>query len=184
MILPVVVYGSPVLKKVARKIEPGHEGLKELIDNMFDTMYRADGIGLAAPQIGKSIRLIIIDTSPMAEDDPSLANFKKIIINPQIISTEGEKVKCNEGCLSLPAIREEVERKDKVKIEYYDENFQFHEEDFSGFKSRVVQHEYDHLEGILFIDRIPSLRKKLLNGKLNAIKKGKVDIHYKIKIPR
>ena len=181
MIYPVVVYGHPVLRKITREIEPGFEGLDELIENMFETMYNSDGVGLAAPQVGKSLRLFVIDAAPMEEDEPSLKDFKKEFINPRIISEDGEKWTFNEGCLSLPNIREDVERPSKVTIEYFDRDFNKHVEEYDGIKARIIQHEYDHLEGILFVDRISPLRKKLLTGKLKAISKGKTDVSYKIK---
>lgn len=184
MVLPVYVYGMPVLRKVAREIEEDEEGLQELIENMFETMYKSDGIGLAAPQVGVSKRIFIIDASPMEEDDPSLKDFKQVFINPEIIEEDGEEWEFNEGCLSIPKIREDVYRKSKIRIQYYDEKFNFHDKSLEGIKARIIQHEYDHLNGRLFVDRIPPLRKKLLNAKLNAISKGKVDIDYKIIFPK
>jgi len=183
MILPVYVIGTPVLRKVAQPISPGYEGLKELLNDMEDTMYHSDGIGLAAPQIGKSVRIFIIDATPLEEDDPSLKHFKKVFINPKIVEYRGEKLLFNEGCLSIPTIREDVERESEVRIQYYDEDFNFHDEVFDGIKARIIQHEYDHLEGILFTDRVNPLKKRLLKGKLAAISKGKVDVNYRIKTP-
>jgi peptide deformylase len=147
-------------------------------------MYYSDGVGLAAPQIGKSIRLFLIDASSGAEEEPELEGFKKVFINAEIIETSGEEWVMNEGCLSLPEIREDVTRKDEVRIRYFDENFVEHEETFKGFAGRVIQHEYDHLEGALFIDYLSPLRKRLLKKRLNAIATGKVRPHYKIKIPK
>ena len=182
MVYPIVVYGSPILRKKAVEIEKDYPDMRQLVDDMFETMYKADGMGLAAPQIGKSIRIFIIDLTALEEDDPSLKDFKKTFINPKIIEEDGEIWTFNEGCLSLPTIREDVNRKSKIRIQYYDENFEFYDERYDGVKARVIEHEYDHLEGILFPDRLPPLRRKLLKGKLSAITKLKVDIPYKIKV--
>jgi len=181
MIYPVVVFGHPVLRKVASDITAEYEGLSDLISDMFDTMYRADGVGLAAPQIGKSIRLFIIDADPLKEDYPELAGFKKVFINAEIIDREGKEVTLSEGCLSLPSIREDVKRPSVVKMRYYDEEFILHEVEYTGFAARVIQHEYDHIDGKLFIDYLNPLKKRLLKGKLNNISKGKVNLGYKIK---
>lgn len=183
MTYPVYVYGSPILRKVAKPIDKNMKGLQQLIDDMFETMYKSDGVGLAAPQVGISKRLFVIDASPMAEDNPDLENFKKVFINPLILDERGTAWVFNEGCLSIPNIREDVSRLAEIEIEYYDENFEFHHEKFDGVKARIIQHEYDHLEGVLFVDRINPLKKRILRGKLNAISKGKVDISYKIKFP-
>ncbi len=182
MVYPIVVYGSPVLRKVSVDIDKDYEGLDKLISDMFETMVESDGVGLAAPQIGKPIRLFVVDASPMAEDDPSLETFKKVFINPQIIDESGERWGFVEGCLSLPEIREEVFRQGNVTIEYYDENFQHHKETYHGVKARIIQHEYDHLEGVLFVDLVSPLKKKLLKGKLSNIVKGKAKAAYKTKI--
>jgi len=184
MIYPIVVYGSPILRQVAKEITPEeYPNLKTLIADMFDTMHKSDGMGLAAPQIGKSIRIFVVDATSLAEEDPSLGDFKKAFINPKLQVIGNESVVMNEGCLSIPKIREDVDRRIKVKITYYDENWNFFEEAYEGLKARVIQHEYDHLEGVLFIDKINPLRRKLLKGKLNDITHGKVDnIPYKIKI--
>lgn len=185
MIYPVYVYGTSVLRKKAREIPQDYEGLKELIDNMFETMYSAEGVGLAAPQIGKSLRLFIVDATAVEEDDEeNQEEFKKVFINPVLLEETGEEWLFNEGCLSIPLIREDVSRKPKIRIQYYDENWEFHDEIYDGVKARIIQHEYDHLEGVLFVDKINPLRKRLLNSKLNAISKGKVDIDYKIRIPK
>jgi len=184
MIYPIVLYGSPVLRKKAREIEPDHPGIKQFVDDMFESMYHSDGVGLAAPQVGKSIRLIVIDGSDLEEDEPELKGFKKVIINPVMVEENGETVSFTEGCLSLPKIREEVDRPPKIRVQYYDEDFKFYDEVYKGMKARIIQHEYDHLEGILFIDRLAPLKKKLLKGKLNAITKGKVDVDYKVKLLR
>ncbi|MCC5923233.1 MAG: peptide deformylase [Crocinitomicaceae bacterium] len=191
MIIPIVAYGDPVLKKEAEEIDKDYPNLDELIANMFETMYAAHGVGLAAPQIGKSIRLFIVDASPFADDgeedeepDPKavgLENFKKVFINPIIEEESGEEWAFQEGCLSIPKIREDVYRKEQIKISYYDEHFQLHEEVYSGYAARVIQHEYDHIEGILFTDHLSSLKRKLLTKKLGKISKGEVDVDYKMK---
>ena len=184
MIRPVYIYGSPVLRKVAEEIDPSYPELKQLIEDMFETMHHSDGIGLAAPQIGLSIRLIVIDASPLEEDDPKLKDFKKVFINAKITERFGEKKLYKEGCLSIPNLREEVEREEMVRIQYLDENFVLHDEVFDGIPARIIQHEYDHLEGMLFPDRVSALRRKLLSGKLAAISKGKFDVDYKFKLPK
>ncbi|MBL7942830.1 MAG: peptide deformylase [Flavobacteriales bacterium] len=187
MILPIVAYGDPVLKRKAEEIDRHYEGLKELIDNMFETMYRAKGVGLAAPQVGKSIRLFIVDASPFAEGedgDPECKDFKRVFINPIVFDEEGEEWEFEEGCLSIPGIREEVSRKPSLKIEYYDENWELIEEELDGFPARIVQHEYDHIEGVLFLDRISALRRTLLRGKLSDISSGITDADYKMKFPK
>jgi peptide deformylase len=180
---PITVYGDPLLRKKAQEIEENHEGLAEIIENMWETMYYSDGVGLAAPQVGLSIRLFIIDASPAADEDPGLENFKKVFINPEIIKLTGEDWIMNEGCLSLPEIREDVKRPEAVRLKYYDEHFVLHEETYTGYAARVIQHEFDHLEGVLFIDHLSPLRKKLLKTKLRNIATGKVQPHYRIKTP-
>jgi len=180
---PVTVYGDTLLRKKAKKIEKNDPQIKEIIENMWETMYYSDGVGLAAPQVGLSIRLFLIDAQSGAEEEPELADFKKVFINPKIIETAGDEWIMNEGCLSLPEIREDVSRPDEVRLKYLDENFIEHDENFKGFSGRVIQHEYDHLEGILFIDHLSPLRKRLLKSKLSAIATGKVRPHYRIKIP-
>jgi peptide deformylase len=184
MNLPVYVYGSPILRKVAVDIDQNYLGLKEFIADMWETMYKSDGVGLAAPQVGKSIRVIVIDGSPMGDDDPSMENFKLTLINAHLIEQSGDDFVFQEGCLSLPGIREDVTRPSKIKIRYYDENWQLHEDEFEGYKARIVQHEYDHLDGLMFVDKIPFIRRRLLNSRLTAISKGKVDVAYKIKFPK
>ena len=188
MILPIVAIGDPVLKRVADKIDKDHEGLSDLIENMFETMYKANGVGLAAPQVGKSIRLFIVDASPFAEDGEEgtekLKNFKKVFINAKIVDETGEEWGFNEGCLSIPGIREEVFRNEKVRIHYYDEKFKEHTESFDGYAARIIQHEYDHIEGILFTDLISPLRKRMLKRKIEEITKGEVDVAYKMKFPK
>ncbi|MCF8358181.1 MAG: peptide deformylase [Prolixibacteraceae bacterium] len=185
MILPVTVYGDPLLRKVTKPIEKNFEGLHELIENMYETMYHSDGVGLAAPQVGLSLRMFIVDATPAAtKEEPELADFKKVFINPQIISTSGKPWSFEEGCLSLPHIHEEVLRDEEVVIKYVDENWVEKTETYNGYPARIIQHEYDHLEGILFIDHISQLRKRLLKSKLTAISKGKVNVSYKIKVPK
>jgi peptide deformylase len=188
MIYPIHVYGMPVLRKVAVDIDEDYEGLEQLIEDMYATMYQADGIGLAAPQIGLPIRLIVIDGT-RGEDDgdeenSELQDFKKVIINPHIIHEEGEAWEFNEGCLSIPNIREDVKRKPDLRLEYLDENFELHDEEFTGMKARILQHEMDHVNGILFTDRISPLRKRLLAPKLKAISKGNTEAKYKIRFPK
>jgi peptide deformylase len=181
MIYPIVAYGSPVLKKRALEIEKDYKGLKELIQSMFETMYESSGVGLAAPQINIPVRLFVVDAAPFEEDDPELKNFKKVFINPQLEEETGDKWKFNEGCLSIPGIREDVDRHPVITLTYSDENFNRSTETFTGIAARIIQHEYDHLEGILFVDRLSPLKKKLLKGKLTDISKGKVDVDYKMK---
>lgn len=180
MILPITVYGNPILRKVASKIDESYEGLNELIANMFETMYKAEGVGLAAPQINKGIRLLVIDATPFEEDEPALKGFKKAFINPEIIEYKGDEELFNEGCLSLPGIREDVSRPTKIKVKYQDENFDTFEEEWDGVKARIFQHEYDHLEGKLFVDKISAIKRRLINSKLNAIQKGKTIPNYRI----
>lgn len=184
MILPIYVYGSPVLRKVAVDITKDYEGLDKFLADLWETMYKSDGIGLAAPQVGKAIRIFVIDGTPMAEDDPGVADFKQTFINAHIIEREGDEWAFTEGCLSIPNIREEVYRPARVRIQFYDENWQFHDKYYEGIAARIIQHEYDHLEGIMFVDHLSAIRRKLLSGKLNAITKGKVDVTYKIKFPK
>lgn len=189
MKLPIVAYGDPILRKKTSEIDEDYPDLKQLIDNMFDTMYAANGVGLAAPQVGLPIRLFVIDASPFAEDDedgngdPSLKDFKKVFINPIIVSESGEKKGFYEGCLSIPDINEEVMRAPNVVLNYLDENFEEHEVELTGLAARVVQHEYDHLEGKLFLDKLGALKKTMLKGKLDAISKGQVRVGYKMKFP-
>lgn len=181
MILPVVAYGDPVLKKVSEDITPDYPKLDGLIENMWETMYNAHGVGIAAPQIGRSIRLFLIDASPFAEDDETVEGFKKVFINAKILSEEGEEWVFNEGCLSIPEIREDVSRQPKITIEYYDEKFEKHVETYEGLAARVIQHEYDHIEGVLFTDHLSPLRKKLVSGKLRKIQDGKIQPDYRMR---
>lgn len=190
MILPIVAYGDPVLRKKCKEIPEDYPKLKELIENMWETMYNAYGVGLAAPQVGVPIRLFIIDPSPFAEDQEleeqereQLNNLKKVFINPKIVDQEGDEWAFNEGCLSIPEIREDVFRKPVITIEYQDEEFNTHRDTYSGLAARVIQHEYDHIEGILFTDKLSSLKKRLIKGKLANISKGKIKIDYKMRFP-
>ncbi|MDR1666097.1 MAG: peptide deformylase [Bacteroidales bacterium] len=185
MILPIYVYGWPLLRRKSEDITPDYPNLQQLVADMFETMYNADGVGLAAPQIGLSIRLIVIDGTAMAKDDHPedlLNGFKKTLVNPVIKARGGDAWADNEGCLSLPKVREMVKRPQWIDIDYFDEYFQPHSEHYDGVPARIIQHEYDHLEGSLFIDKISPLRRKLIAGKLTAISKGKVESNYKIKI--
>ena len=190
MILPVIAYGDPLLRRVGEEITKDYPNLKELISNMFETMYDSNGVGLAAPQIGLSIRLFIIDPSPFAQDDDldkdekeDLKDSKKVFINAEILEENGEEWKFNEGCLSIPGIHEDVARQEEVTIRYQDENFETHTETFKGLTARVIQHEYDHIEGILFTDKISSFKTRLIKNKLNNISKGKVKVDYRMKFP-
>lgn len=183
MKLPIIAYGDPILRQKAKEVEEDYPELDTLIQNMFETMYAASGVGIAAPQIGKSIRLFVIDASPYEEDEPQLKDFKKVFINPIIIQEEGDKWASSEGCLSIPDIREDVSRLSTLTINYLDENWEEQEETYDGLAARIIQHEYDHIEGKLFTDHITPLRKALLKSKLDAITKGKVDVDYKMKFP-
>ena len=190
MIYPIVAYGDPVLRKKAKEIPTDYPELDSLLENMFETMYAASGIGLAAPQIAKSIRLFIVDATPF-EDDEELSEeerkfvstFKKVFINAKVIDETGTEWAFNEGCLSIPDVREDVFRKDTVTIEYYDEHFKKHTDTFDGIVARIIQHEYDHIDGILFTDKLSALKKRLIKGKLTNISKGKVSIDYRMKFP-
>lgn len=183
MKLPIVAYGDPVLKKVAAEIGPEYPNIDTLIADMFETMYHAQGVGLAAPQVGVSIRLFVIDASPFEEDDEQLKGFKKVFLNAQIIEESGEKWPFNEGCLSIPDIREDVSRHQHLRIRYQDEHWNWQEENYHGLAARVIQHEYDHIEGKLLTDRLPPLRKAMLKNRLDAISKGMVKVEYKMKFP-
>lgn len=190
MKLPIVAYGDPVLRAKAEEIEEDYPNLKGLIDDMFETMYAASGVGLAAPQVGLPIRLFVVDATPFGEDDEdgpgdeSAKDFKKVFINPIIIEESGDLWGFSEGCLSIPGINEEVQRKENVLINYLDENFEEHEVLLTGVAARVVQHEYDHIEGKLFIDKLGPVKKTFLKSKLEAISKGEVKTSYKMKFPQ
>ena len=190
MILPIVAYGDPVLRKVAVEITAEYPGLETLIANMKETMYNASGVGLAAPQIGKAIRLFLIDASPFADDEElseedrdALKTFNKVFINAKILKEEGDEWAFNEGCLSIPDVREDVFRQPEVTIEYQDEEFNTHTETLNGLAARVFQHEYDHIEGILFTDKLSSLKKRLIKRKLENISKGKINADYRMRFP-
>ncbi len=190
MILPIVAYGDPVLRKVSLDISEDYPDLEKLITNMKETMYNASGVGLAAPQIGKAIRLFLIDASPFAEDDDLseeertvLKSFNRVFINPKILEEEGEEWIFNEGCLSIPDVREDVSRQPKITIEYQDENFTIHTETLEGLAARVFQHEYDHIEGILFTDKLSTLKKRIIKKKLENISKGKISADYRMRFP-
>lgn len=192
MIFPIVAYGAPVLRKVSQAIKPDYPGLETLIEDMWETMYASSGVGLAAPQINKDIRLFVMDSTQIfenLEDDeqdlyPDGPGIKKAFINARIVSLEGDEWVYNEGCLSIPKIREDVNRAETVTLSYMDENFQQYTDTFNGITARVILHEYDHIEGKLFIDYLKPLRKKLLQGKLNDISKGKVKVDYKMIFPK
>jgi len=185
MMLPITAYGHPTLKKKGEPIDKDYPELGKLTDDMFETMYHSNGVGLAAQQINRAIRLFIVDASPYGEEFPEAKDFKKVFINAQIMKAEGETVEMEEGCLSVPDIREYVKRPETVYMTYYDEDFNLHEnEKFSGIVSRIIQHEYDHTEGIVFIEKIPPIRKVLLKRKLNDISSGKIAPGYKMIFPR
>ncbi len=187
MVLPIYAYGQNVLKQKASVISPDYKNLKKLIEDLYETMYAAKGVGLAAPQIGKSIRLFVIDTSPFdnaefeKESGFEVGSLKKTFINPIISNESGENKTLEEGCLSIPNIREKIVRKSKINITYCDENFNTVSEEYSGIIARVIQHEYDHIEGILFTDKISSINKKIIKNKLQNIMVGKVDVDYFMK---
>lgn len=183
MKLPILAYGDPILKRKCDDIDTDYPHLVELIDNMFETMYAAHGVGLAAPQIGLSIRLFVIDATPFAEDDERLKDFKKVFINARIVEEDGEKWAFNEGCLSIPDIREDVSRPPRIRMQYIDETGTTHDDVYEGLAARIIQHEYDHIEGKLFIEKLSPLRKAMLKGKLDAIAKGNVKVDYKMKFP-
>ena len=182
-VIPIVAYGDPVLKEKAQPIDQDYPGLGQLIEDMWETMYKASGVGLAAPQVGKSIRLFVIDATPFAEEEPELDGFKKVFINAVILEESGDLWLFNEGCLSFPELREDIRRQSRIRIKYMDENFQEHEDEYSGLTARIIQHEYDHIEGILMVDRISPLKKTLLRKKLGNISKGLVSTDYPMKFP-
>ena len=190
MILPIVAYGEPVLRKKAKEINKEFPNLSVLITNMWETMYNAHGVGLAAPQVGLPIRLFLVDTTPFSDDEDlspeeqkSLNGFKKVFINAKILEEDGEAWDFNEGCLSIPDVREDVKRKAQITIEYQDENFETYTETYEGLLARVIQHEYDHIEGILFTDKLSSLKKRLLKSRLDKLSKGKIKVDYKMRFP-
>ncbi|MDO5036287.1 MAG: peptide deformylase [Porphyromonas sp.] len=178
MILPIYIYGTDVLRTKSKEVTPDYEGLEKLISDMFETMYASDGVGLAAPQIGRAIRLFVVDASVLKDDFPETDGFKRVFINPEILWSSEEKVSMSEGCLSLPGISEQVTRPVEVKIRYQDEHFETHEETLKGFNARVFQHEFDHIEQTLFTDRISPMRKQMVKRKLQKLAKGIVDADY------
>jgi len=190
MILPIVAYGDTVLRKVGTEIDTDYPKLNELIDNMWETMYNANGVGLAAPQIGLPIRLFLVDTTPFADDEDlsdaeqkQLEGFKQVFINAHIQEETGDVWAFNEGCLSIPDVREDVSRKGSIKITYWDEHFNEHSKTFDGLLARVIQHEYDHIEGVLFTDKLSALKKRLIKGRLSNISKGKINVDYRMRFP-
>ncbi len=182
MILPIVLYGDPVLKKKAKDIEHRDELVKEFVASMFETMYAAQGVGLAAPQVGHSIRLFVVDTTPIEEDNES--GLKQVFVNPVLLGQNGEEWAFEEGCLSIPGVRSDVNRQPEIQIKYFDEEWNEHEGSFDGLKARVIQHEYDHIEGKLFTDYLTPFKKRLIKGKLANVSKGKMDVEYRVKLPR
>jgi len=185
MILPIVAFGSRVLRERCKEIPKDYPDLMQLISDMYESMYAANGIGLAAPQINKAIRIFIIDTTPFLDDEENeIIPLKQVFINPKILEEKGDECLFNEGCLSIPDIREDISRKSEIKLEFLDEKFKKHSEKFDGLTARVIQHEYDHLEGVLFTDRISLLRKRMLKGKLTDISKGKVEVGYKMRFSK
>ena len=183
MILPIVSYGTKVLKQKAQDISNDYPNLERLIEDMFETMYEANGVGLAAPQIGRSIRLFIVDGSPFADESSDMNGFRKVFINAKIIEESGEEWSFNEGCLSIPSVREDISRLSKVRICYQDQDFNIIDEEYDGTKARIIQHEYDHIEGVLFTDYLSTFKKRLLKRKLNDITKGNVKVDYRMKFP-
>jgi peptide deformylase len=185
MILPITAYGHPVLKKKGERIDKGYPDLSKLIADMFETMYNSNGVGLAAQQINRSIRLFVIDATPYEEEYPEAKDFKKVFINAEIVNADGEEIEMEEGCLSVPEIREYVKRPEVVYLSYYDDEFNFHEaEKFEGLVARIIQHEFDHTDGVLFVEKLPQIKKVLLKRKLNDISNGKVDPGYKMIYPK
>ena len=181
MILSIYLYGHPILRKVTKDISTDYPNLKTLLGNMFETMYKADGVGLAAPQIGLEDRILVVDLASNSKDDPSFKDFKRVFINAHIIECDGEEASVEEGCLSIPGIHEKVMRKNRIRIQYLDENLQAHDEVFEGFKARVIQHECDHLEGKMFVDYVSGIRKQMIRSKLNKMLTGDVNCSYKVK---
>jgi len=184
MVLPIVAYGDPVLRKMGQDIDKNYPNLQQLIDDMFETMEKAKGVGIAAPQIGKAIRLFVIDSNKMYDEDEKPEGIREVFINARIIDESGDEWAFEEGCLSIPGIREDVYREEDIVIQYYDRDFKFHEKTFTGLTARVIQHEYDHIDGKLFIDHLKPLKKSLLKGRLDKISKGQVEHSYKMKFPK
>lgn len=185
MVYPIVVYGDPILRKKAKEIKNGSADVPALVQDMFETMYAAHGVGLAAPQIGKSVRLFVVDGTSLGEEDEAedMTGFKKVFVNPELLDEYGNSWPFEEGCLSIPNIREKVSRQGKIRIRYFDEQWNKFEEEYNGVKARIIQHEYDHLDGKLFIDYLTPLKKRMLKGKLTDISKGDVNTEYRILAP-
>ena len=184
MILPVYTYGQPILRKKCQEISPNYPELQDLISNMWETMYQASGVGIAAPQVGKSVRLFVIDSEQILQEDSEETGFKKVFINAEILEEDGEEWAYEEGCLSIPHVRGDVERQESIKIRYQDENFNEFIETYSGINARVIQHEYDHIEGVLFTEKLKPIKKRMVQRKLDAIRKGNVSADYKLKVAR
>jgi peptide deformylase len=182
MIFPIVLYGDPILKKRAKEVEHNDSNVAKFVDSMFETMYAAQGVGLAAPQVGESLRIFVIDTTPMEDEEET--GIKEAFINPEILDQEGEPWAFEEGCLSIPGIREDVNRQPTIRVKYYTRDWELKEQTFDGVQARVIQHEYDHIEGVLFTDYLSPLKKRLLKNKLSNISKGKTDAEYRVKVPR
>ncbi len=183
MILPIIAFGDPVLRKECEDVEEKEANWKTLVENMWETMYNARGVGLAAPQVGKAKRIFLVDSKQIEEDLDGEEGIKQVFINAEIIEETGEEWSYNEGCLSIPHVREDVSRLDKIKIQFYDEAFNFHEREFKGVSARIIQHEYDHIEGVLFTDHLKPLKKRMLKKKLDDISKGKVQTDYVMRFP-
>lgn len=183
MILPILAYGDPLLKRMAEEVQPDFEGLQDLIANMYETMYNAKGVGIAAPQVGVSMQIFVVDGAPFSDEDAATADFKRVFINPVILKESGEEWHFGEGCLSIPGIREDVLRPPEIVIEYRDEDWNIKKEQLNGLPARIVQHEYDHLRGVLFTDKLSPLKRKLLKRRLSEISKGDVDVEYRMRFP-
>ncbi|MDR0686949.1 MAG: peptide deformylase [Dysgonamonadaceae bacterium] len=181
MILPIHIYGHPVLRKTTRDISHDYPDLKELLENMYETMAGADGVGLAAPQIGREDRILVVDLNSLAKDDPSLKGFRGTFINAHVMELDGEEELMEEGCLSIPGIHEKVLRKGRLRLQYLDEDFRVHDEVFEGYKARVLQHELDHLDGVMFTDRISGIRKQMIRSKLNRLMEGRTNCSYRVR---
>ncbi len=181
MILPIVIYGSPVLRAENKDIDASFPDVKKFVEDMFATMYAAEGVGLAAPQVGRNVRAFVVDVTAWADDEPELAGFRRAFINPEIYESSDRESLYNEGCLSLPGLHEDVSRPVSIRMRYLDENMQPHDEEFTGRPARVIQHEYDHLEGKVFTDRLSPLRRTLLKGRLTGFTKGKYKASYRTK---
>ena len=182
MILPIYIYGQPVLKQVAAEIPRDYEGLAELVDNMWETMYNAHGVGLAAPQIGKSVRMFLVDTEQLEDEESDHQGIKKVFINAEKIEETGEHWEYEEGCLSIPDIRGDVSRRENLRIRYYDLDWQLHEEEFDGINARVIQHEYDHIDGVLFVEHLKPLKRRMIQRRLDSMRKGILKAEYAVRV--